>query len=330
MDLNAIIGANFTILIGVFITLAVMGTTTLYDKYKSKDKTSINTRELKPPSDLNEKMKIYSSKVMDGLAEFSNKFSSLIQKKVDKKNLENSEINHPKSSNDIQKVILNNLSEFSKKFSSLIPKKVNKNNLENSEIKTSNLTGGIPKIFGSIRSKISSFSSTISSKNNKIGSGKNVLQSDKKAGTSKFSKTDKISGFDFDEGVESKKDELDFDDNLTQMSNASSIKNNKSASPNSDLTSDKSEFDIGFEALNNEASEDDLLFKGDSTKIDFAGESDTFLESLKKDIVITKEKKINLMNNMQGENLDVKVIRSELQDVLKKLKQYNEYSNHNY
>jgi hypothetical protein len=288
MDLKAIIGANFTILIGVFITLAVMGTTTLYDKYKSKDKTSINTRELKPPSDLNEKMKIYSSKVMDGL------------------------------------------SEFSKKFSSLIPKKVNKNNLENSEIKTSNLTGGIPKIFGSIRSKISSFSSTISSKNNKIGSRKNVLQSDKKAGTSKFSKTDKISGFDFDEGVESKKDELDFDDNLTQMSNASSIKNNKSASPNSDLTSDKSEFDIGFEALNNEASEDDLLFKGDSTKIVFAGESDTFLESLKKDIVITKEKKINLMNNMQGENLDVKVIRSELQDVLKKLKQYNEYSNHNY
>jgi hypothetical protein len=330
MDLDAIIGANFTILIGVFITLAVIGTTTLYDKYKSKDKTSINTRELKPPSDLNEKMKIYSSKVMDCLSEFSNKFSSLIQKKVDKNNLENSEINHPKSGNGISKVILNSLSGFSKKLSSLIPEKVNKNNLRNSEIKPSNLTGSIPKMFGSIRSKISSFSSTTGSKKNKMGGGKNVLQSDKKAGTSKFSKTDKVSGFDFDEVVGSKKDELDFDDNLTQMSNASSIKNNKSTSPNSDLTSDKSEFDIGFEALNNEAYEDDLLFKGDSTKIDFAGESDTFLESLKKDIVITKEKKINLMNNMQGENLDVKVIKSELQDVLKKLKQYNEYSNHNY
>jgi len=70
MDLNTITGANFTILIGVFVTLAVMGTATLYGKHKSKEKTSMNTGELKSSSDLNEKIKSYSSKVMNGLSEF--------------------------------------------------------------------------------------------------------------------------------------------------------------------------------------------------------------------------------------------------------------------
>ena len=140
-------------------------------------------------------------------------------------------MNHPQDLN--QKIkgfsskYTNNFSEFSKKFSNLIPKKVNKNNLENSEIKPLKSTSGIPKIFGTIRSKISSFSFTLSGKKNKLGSGKSVLQSNKKVETSKFSGNEKVSAFDIDKMVDSKKDELDFDDDvLNEMSTASGLKNN--------------------------------------------------------------------------------------------------------
>ena len=109
---------------------------------------------------------------------------------------------------------MNDLSGFSKKISRLIPKKVNKINPDNSEIKNSSLHSGIPKIFGTIQSKISSFSSTLHNKKNKIGNGKPFLQSDKNENASKFSKADKVSGFEIDKIVESKQDELDFDDNL--------------------------------------------------------------------------------------------------------------------
>src|SRR5665647_2295270 len=161
MDLSAVSGSNFTIYIGVFVTLVVMGTSTLYDKYKSKDKTLAKTMELKHPQDLNQKIKGFSSKY------------------------------------------INNFSEFSKKFSNLIPKKVKKSNLENSEIKPLKSTSGIPKIFGTIRSKISSFSFTLSGKKSKRGSGKSVLQSNKKVETSKLRGNEKASAFDIDKIVDS-------------------------------------------------------------------------------------------------------------------------------
>ncbi len=85
---------------------------------------------------------------------------------------------------------------------------------EQFEIKPLKSTSGIPKIFGTIRSKISSFSFTLSGKKNKLGSGKSVLQSNKKVETSKFSGTEKVSSFDIDKMVDSKKDELDFDDDI--------------------------------------------------------------------------------------------------------------------
>lgn len=72
MDLSAVSGSNFTIYIGVFVTLVVMGTSTLYDKYKSKDKTLAKTRELKHPQDLNQKIKGFSSKYINNFSEFRN------------------------------------------------------------------------------------------------------------------------------------------------------------------------------------------------------------------------------------------------------------------
>jgi len=288
MDLSAVSGSNFTIYIGVFVTLVVMGTSTLYDKYKSKDKTLAKTRELKHPQDLNQKIKGFSSKY------------------------------------------INNFSEFSKKFSNLIPKKVKKSNLENSEIKPLKSTSGIPKIFGTIRSKISSFSFTLSGKKNKLGSGKSVLQSNKKVETSKFSGTEKVSSFDIDKMVDSKKDELDFDDDiLNEMSTAGGLKNNNTALLNADQAFDKNEFDIGFGAMNDESSEDDLLFNTSSEKIALTDDRDSLMDSLKKDIVVSKANKIDFMSKMQGENLDLKLIKSDLQEVLKRLKKFRDYSNHN-
>ena len=328
MDLNTITGGNFTILIGVFVTLAVMGTATLYDKHKSKEKTSMDTGELKSSSDLNEKIKSYSSKVMNGLSEFSKKVSNLIPKKANENNLENSEIKPSKSGNTIKEVILKGLSESSKKFSSLIPKKGNKNNLENSETKSLKSSSGIPKIFGTIRSKISSFSFTQRGKKNKLDSEIFVPQSNKKVETSKLSGTDKVSGFGIGKIAESNRDELDFDDNIPNEMSIAGINNNQE-SLNSDLTFDKDEVDIGFGAVPDESSEDDLLFDISSEKTDSADEHDSFLDSLKKDIVIKKEKKNGFMSEMQGQNLDSKLIKSDLQDVLKKLKKYKQYSDRN-
>jgi len=291
MDLNAIIEENFTIVIGIFVTLAVMGITTLYDKYKStdgsKDETSFQARELKSSLDLDKKTESFNFKNINGF------------------------------------------SEFSKKLSSLIPKKVHKNNFKNSETKSLKSGNEVQKFFDTLRSEISIFSSFWRGKEDKLGSGKTVLKSDKKVRTSKLSETDNVSGFDIDKIVESKKDELDFDDNLlTQMSTASSIKNNNDASLNSDLTFDQSEFDIGFGAMDDESSGEDLFNTG-AEKIALADGHDSLLDSLKKDIVVSKENKIDFMTAMQGENLDLKLMKSDLEDVLQNLKRYRQRSNHN-
>ena len=115
-----------------------MGSTTVYDKRKSKNKTLPKTKESEPSLNLNQKIKDFSSKYMD------------------------------------------DFSGFSKKFSNLIPKRANKTNLENIEKKSPKSTGEIPKIFGTIKSKISSFSINLRGKKNKFDSGKTPLQSNKK------------------------------------------------------------------------------------------------------------------------------------------------------
>lgn len=288
MDLSSIIGSNFPIIIGIFVTLLVMGIATFYDKRKSTNKTKIQVKigDMKP-----------SSNFMQKIQDFSSKYTS-------------------------------NFSEYSKKLSGLIPEKMKKHSPENSEIKPLKSTGGIPKIFGTVRSKISSFSFAMRSKKNKLGSDNSVLQPNKKANTSKFNENEKISSFDIDKVVDSKKDELDFDDNvLSEMSTASSLKNKNTALMNADLEFDKSDFDIGFEGLNDDESpEDNALFDSGAEKIALGDDSDSLLDSLKKDIVVKKEKKTNFMTTMQGEDLDIKLLKSDLQDTVKRLKQFQQYS----
>jgi hypothetical protein len=268
-----------------------MGVATLYDKRRSKDKTQVKIGELKPTqNNLSQRIQDFSSKFMG------------------------------------------NFSGYSKKLSGLIPKREKKHNFESNEIKPLKSASGIPKIFGTIRSKVSSFSFNLHGKKDKINTGKSVQQPSKKAEASQFSGNEKASDSDIDKIVDSKKNELDFDDNvLNQMSTASSLKNNNAAILNTDLSTDlsfdKNEFDIGFGAINDESSEEDSLFGSGVEKISFTDDSDSLLDSLKKDIVVKKEKKIDFMTEMQGENLDLKLIKSELQDVLKRLKNYKQYSN---
>jgi hypothetical protein len=288
IDLNSVTGSNFTIIIGVFVTLIVMGVTTLYDHKKSKARSLPKTKDSKSSLSFNEKKNDFSSKFMESFSELGTKLSNLIPKKGNKKSLEYNEIKPLKSSDEI------------------------------------------PKIFGTIRSKISSFSYSLRGKKNRLESEKSLLQPNKKAEFSKLSGNEKVSGFDLDKIVESKKDELSFDDSiLSEMSTASSIRKNNDniGLLNTDLEFDKNEFDIGFGAINDENPEDDTLFNTGAEKIVLADEKDNFLDSLKKDIVITKEKKINFMTAMDGQDLDIKALKSELQGVLKDIRKYKQYSN---
>ena len=54
MDLITIYETNFTIFIGIFVTLAVMGTTTLYDRYESKGGASFDLMKIKLFSNQNQ------------------------------------------------------------------------------------------------------------------------------------------------------------------------------------------------------------------------------------------------------------------------------------
>ncbi|MCQ1535934.1 hypothetical protein FTO70_09630 [Methanosarcina sp. KYL-1] len=305
MDLTGMIETNFTILIGVFVTLVVMGTATLYDKYQREGKISFNPGEFNPFSALYQKLKSFGFEGSNGFSVYGKKLSSLIQR---------------------------------------IP---NKNKHEHAEIKSLKSITQIQKLFGNLLTKISSFSFTLPGKGNKRSGRRFDLSSDNKTKASKFGGAETVNAFNIDKIVEAKKDELDFDDDLlTEMSTGSSFKDSShavstvdpffgeassdiGAALNSDLMFDDNEFDIGFGAMEDESSEDDLLFSTGSEDLNFGDESDSLLDSLKKDIVITKEEKIDFMADMRGENLDLKLLKSDLEDVLGNLKKYRQHSNHN-
>ena len=323
MDLKTIYETNFTIFIGIFVTLAVMGTTTLYDRYKSKGGAPFDLKEFKSFSDLNlsnlnQKITTFSSEGLKHFSECSKKLSSLI----------------PKSSGSVQKK------------PSLIPGNSSKNDLEKVETIFLKAKDAIQNFLVNLLNKISSISSTLP-RENTHGEGKFAFLSkkkeqNKKETNSKFSVTDHVNNLD--KVVESKKNELDFDDDLlTQMSTADTLKSNRSeanmAEPffgamsseldeslDNDLMFDKGEFDLKIEGLDNEPDEDDFSFNANSTEIEFGDESDSLLASLKNDIVISKEKQINFMGEIQGEDLDLKLMKSDLEGILRDLKKHNRYS----
>lgn len=293
MDLITIYEKNFTIFIGVFVTLAVMGTTTLYDRYKSKGGASFDLKEFKLFSGIGSKKTAIGSEGFKPFSEFSKKFSSLIK---------------------------NNFGSSQNKSSS-IQSNSSENFLVQVKTKVLKAKDALQKLFV------------------------NSQKSDNWKPDLKMSGTDKVNTLD--KVVESKKDELDFDDGLlSKMSTSNTLTGSspelKAALPSpvemfsdldmsfdNDFKLDESEFAIKVDGLDNEPAENNFEFNENVTEVKFGDESDDLIDSLKKDIVVTREEKINFMDNMKGENLDLKLMKSDLEGVLNNLNKYRHFTNHN-
>lgn len=318
MDLITIYKENFTIFIGIFVALAVMGITTLYDKHKSTGGASFSLKEFKFFSDMSPKITATGSEVLKQFSEFSKKLSSLIQAR----------------SGSIQKK-----SGSNQKKSTSIKSNSSKNFPGQAEAALLKTKDACQKYFAGFRNKISSLSSALPRKNSNAKEKFVPLSDDKNAGL-KFDGTDKVNNLD--KAVESKKDELDFDDDLlTKMSTSGTL---AASSPelkpeqslgemssgldvafDNNFTIDESEFAIKVDGLDNEPVENGLTFNENNTEIKFGDEKDNLLDSLKKDIIVKKEKKINFMDDMQGENLDLKMMKSDLEGILIDLKKRKQY-----
>ena len=315
MDLITIYKENFTIFIGIFVALAVMGITTLYDRYKEKGGASFSLKEFKPFSKISPKITSSGSKCLNKFSEFTKKINSLIQKK----------------------------SGSSQKKSTPVQSGSSKNFLRQLEAMLLNVKDAGQKHFTGFRNKISSLSSSLPRKNRSAKEKVVSISDDKNA--NQLGGTDKVNNLD--KVVESKKDELNFDDDLlTKMSTSGNLAASspelkpKEPSPaeassgqdmafDNNFTIDESEFAIKVDGLDNEPVENGLTFNENAQEIKFGGEKDNLLDSLKKDIVIKKEKKINFMDNMQGEDLNVKLIKSDLEGVLKDLNRFKQYHKSN-
>ncbi len=184
MDLKTMYETNFTIFIGIFVTLVVMGTTTLYDKYKIKGGVPVDLKEFKSFSDLNRKITTFSSESLKRFTEYSKKLRGSIQNSFDSSR---------KSSISAQRDSI-------------------KNNPEKVEPTFLKAKDSIQKLVGNLRNKISSISSTLPHRN-KNDEGKFVSLSDKKEQNkkepnSKFNAIDNVNNLE--KVVESKKRGLNF------------------------------------------------------------------------------------------------------------------------
>jgi hypothetical protein len=104
MDLVTISEKYFTIFIGIFVTLAVMGTTTLYDRYKSKGGASFDPGEFELFSNLNSKMKTLSSGGLKHFSKYNKKISRLIHNKSDSNPKRSGSVQSHFTSNNFEKL----------------------------------------------------------------------------------------------------------------------------------------------------------------------------------------------------------------------------------
>lgn len=327
MDLITIYKENFTIFIGIFVALAVMGIATLYDKYKEKGGASFSLKEFGLFSG-NSKIASSESNVLRQFSEFSKKIGNLIRNKTG---------SGQKKFGSSQKKSISAQKNSSKNFIG---------QLETMLLKAKN---SCQKYFAGFLNRISSLSSSLPRKN-KSDKEKFVSLSDNRNADLKFDSTDKDNNLE--KAVESKKEELDFEDDfLTKMSTSGFLAASSSEPANKEpslkepspgemssgldfafdnnFSIDESEFAIKVDGLEDEPVENGLAFSENSAEIKFGDEKDNLLDSLKKDIVVKNEKKINFMDNMQGENLDIKLIKSDLEGILKDMKKYKQYTSRN-
>jgi hypothetical protein len=139
--------------------------------------------------------------------------------------------------------------------------------------------------------------------------------------------------------LEEKLDTFDVDDNLlSEMETAERVDDLKKYSDeiesaenlNSDVVVDTDDLDFGIdianiedsnEELDDESVDEDFGLEMEAVEVDF-DDKDDLLSSLQKEISVKKEEKLDLLRDLRNENLDLKELKRELEEVLGTLKLY--------
>ncbi|UGV39930.1 hypothetical protein J7W08_07315 [Methanococcoides orientis] len=297
MDLSILTEIDSSIILGIVVSIIVMSVAVFYDKYRGDQITEPNTSTSKSYEMLGQFIDLSSFKVSNPFVGSGQKIKKLINRDSNSKENETSELAVDAESN----------------------------------------YSGIKGIFSNFRSKISSIKLSLPGKGDRdkeaIVTG--MASSKNAASTEKESNID----FDVDKIVGNKKNELDFDDNLiNEMATAGSLgtqievdEPDSDLSLNGDLSIDMDEFDFGFGEVGDEqddSQDDEFSFEISEDEpyndnFSFEDDDDSFIESLKNDIIIEEKKKADFMSEMKGESLDIEEIKTELEGVLENLKRYN-------
>ncbi|ABE51349.1 hypothetical protein [Methanococcoides burtonii] len=312
MNLSIISEIDPSIVLGIVVSLIVMGIAVGYDKYKEGGATDPNTSISNPVSGSERQFSLSSLKESNILVGLDKKIKKLIKRASDSNKIGAPELVADTGSND----------------------------------------SGIKVVFSNLISKMSSIKLSLPERSERV---KKVAIEDSTPST--FTPSAEIKSdisFDVDKIVGNKKGELDFDDNLinemaTGGSSGIEIEDNESVSDfsgSNDMSIDVGEFDFGFggdsskqdDSLDNDfsfdmpgdnSSSDDLVkvvavddfsFDDGGDDFDLDDDSDSFIESLKNDIIADEVDKVNFMSGLKGVSLDIDEIKTELETVLANLK----------
>lgn len=308
MNLSILTEIDSSIILGIAVSMIVMSLAVFYDKYKEGKSTNSNTSISNSFEMLGQLIDFSSFKISNPFAGLDQKIKKLINSDSSSKENEASELAADTGSNDFD----------------------------------------IKGVFGNLRSKVSSIKLSLPGRGNRenkaifgdMSSSKNAASAEKESNIN----------FDVDEIVGNKKSELDFDDDLiNEMATAGSLDSktevaepDSNLSQNSDLSIDMDEFDFGFDVGGNEQDNsldnnfafempDDNPSDDDFTHVvavdDFSldDDSDNFIESLKNDMIVDEVEKVNFMSEMEGVNLDIGVIKTELEEILASMKNFNHF-----
>lgn len=316
MDLTTITQIDTTILFGIAVGIIIMSLATLYDRYMGGANNGSGKQLSNPFEGMGQILEIAGFKI-------SNPFAKHVPK---------------------IKEMLSGLSDSAKSETSAT---VTQEETLEPSAESNNVGASKPDFkayFDTLKYKLSGINFSLPGRDNKN------TESPVESGSAASAVKEADVSFDADEIIGDKKKELDFDDNLiSEMESAEDMDvggavTEESAGLDQDLSIDMDDFDFGFDAGNlgddgqaeeddfglnlpdEDLSDDDSSFTAATDEFSFEDDNDNFMESLKKDIVIKKEDKIDFMSAMEGENLDVEEIKSELQEVLTTLNKYKSYS----
>ncbi|WP_462273447.1 hypothetical protein [Methanohalophilus sp.] len=313
MDLTTITQIDTTILFGIAVGIIIMSLATLYDRYTGAANNGSEKLPSNPFGGIGQILEIAGLKASNPFAKYIPKIKEKLARFSDSTKSETS--------------------ETATQQENLTP-----------SAESNDAGAGKPDFkayFDTLKYKLSGINFSLPGRGNK------ETQPGGESGAEASAVKEADVSFDADEIAGDKKQELDFDDNLiSEMESAEDMDvggevSEESAGLDEDLSIDMDDFDFGFDAgdggqsdeedlgLNlpeEDPSDDDSSLTAATDEISFEDDNDDFMESLKKDIVIEKEDKIDFMSAMEGQNLDIGEIKSELQEVLTTLNKYKDQS----